>query len=33
MGSMCSCVQDSDKKGNMNLNPERSKEIRKFLNI
>lgn len=29
MGSTCSCVQDSDKKGNLNLNPERMKELSK----
>lgn len=31
MGSMCSCVQDSESKSNLNLDPERSKEICKFI--
>lgn len=29
MGSSCSCVNNDEKKSNMNLNPERMKEISK----
>lgn len=32
MGSACTCVQDTEKGDNLNLNPEKMKELSKTIN-